>query len=154
MLEGEVLLREVAGDLQSSCGEALAHVECAVAEVAEFVGEFGVVEHDEAVDVVFGIAAGGDVADEVVAEGFDGEFVREGIGIDDVAGGFGDFCAAEAVPEAVDEEARHLCVGEAHGVEHAEPVDAMGGDEDVLADEVDGALGPDGGEVGECRVSS
>ena len=36
----------------------------------------------------------------------------------------------------MDEELRHLLVGEAEGVEHDRPVDAVRGDEDVFADDV------------------
>ena len=36
----------------------------------------------------------------------------------------------------MDEELRHLLVGETEGVKHDRPVDAVGGDEDVLADDV------------------
>ena len=72
------------------------------------------------------------------------EFVR----VDDVTGGLGHFFAAD-IPPAVDQQAGHLGVAKAHGVEHTEPVNAVGGDQDIFADDVHRAAvsGPEGGEI-------
>ena len=147
--EGLGFLVLVVGDPQwSPFGEG----EGAVEQVSEIVGELGVEEHDDAGQVEGAVFPAVDVADEVVAEGVDAEFLGDFRRVDDVSEGLGHllFLASLAfdVPPTVDEEGGHLLIGEAHGVEHAGPVDGVCGDEDVFADDV-GVGGPERVEVGE-----
>ena len=52
---------------KGSCTVALGHIQGSVEEVAEAVGEIGVVALNEAFVAEVGIASGGDVAQEVVS---------------------------------------------------------------------------------------
>ena len=50
-------------------------------------------------------------------------------------------CAAE-VPPAVHEQLRHLVVGKSDRVEHDQPVNAVSGNENVFADDLERVLRP------------
>lgn len=147
LAEGDVFGVIGVGGTDGGVAEALGHVDGPVEEVAEVVCELGVEDHDEAFDVEVAVLAGADVAAEVVAEGFGSELVGEFVGVDDVAEGFRHFIAAD-VPESVDEDGGHVARFEAHGVKHAGPVDGVGGDEDVFADDLE-VGGPQAVELGE-----
>lgn len=147
LAEGGIALVIGVGVTDGGVAKALGHVDGPVEEVAEVVGELGVKKHDEAGEVEVAVLSGADVTAEVVAESFRPELIGEFVGIDDVADGFGHFIAFH-VPESVDEEGGHLLGLEAHGVEHAGPVDGVRGDEDVFSDDLE-IGGPKGVEVGE-----
>ena len=147
LTQGGVSFVSGVGVTDGGVAEALGHVDGPVEEVAEVVREFGVEEHDKAVEVEVAVLAGTDVSAEVVAEGLGAEGISEFVGVDDVAEGLGHFIAFD-IPESVDEEGGHVLRFEAHGVEHAGPVDGVCGDEDVFSDDLE-IGGPELVEVGE-----
>ena len=122
--------------MEDAAGETLAHVQRPVAKIAEFIGQLGVIEHHQAVHVIVRILAGDDVAHQVVADCLHAEFLSQLVGVHDVTGRFGHLRSAEAVPEAVDQQPRHPGVREADGMQHAQPVNAVRWDQDVLADDM------------------
>ena len=135
LAKGEVFRFRGVGGGDRRRASALEKVDGAVEEVAEVVGELGVEEHDEAVEVEIAIAPGANVAAEVVAQGIDTKFVGKFVGIDNVTERLGHFIAFD-VPESVDQEGGHVGCFEAHRVKHTGPVDGVGRDEDVFADDL------------------
>ncbi len=123
------------------------HVEGAVEEVAEAIGELGIVTRTEAVVGPVAIGSDGEFADDVIAEGVETPFIDDGDGIDNVAGGFGEFVAV-FLPPAVGEDL--AWERGAQGVEHDGPVDGVELD-DVLADDME-IGGPEVGAVGGGRT--
>lgn len=130
----------------------LSHVDASVEEVAQASGELFVVGHEDALVVEVGVVASGDVAHEVVAQAVGSELIGEGVWVDDVAEALAHFGAFD-VPPAVDDESGHLFVGETEGVEHGHPVDGVGRNEDVFADDF-GVCGPEVGEAGQSLVAA
>ena len=121
--------------LRRSLAVAAGHAEGSVDEIAEAVAEFRVVTEEESLLAEVGIAPHHGVAHQVVAERRGAVGLGEQRRIDDVAGALTDLLAAQT-PESVHQEMRHRLVGESHRVQHAGPVDAVGRDQDVLADDV------------------
>ena len=109
------------------------HVDRAVEEVAEPVGEFGVVPRAEAVVGPVAIGSDGEFADDVVTEGVEAPLVDDADGVDNVAGGLGELLSV-LLPPAVGEHL--LRERDSGGMEHDGPVDGVELD-DVLADDVD-----------------
>ncbi len=109
------------------------HLERAVDQVAELVAQLRVVARLEALVGELGVLAQDHLAQQVVAQRVGAEFLDIGRGVDERAGvGLADL--ARLQPPAVDEQvARQF---EVQGHEHDGPVDAVGGDEDVLADDL------------------
>ena len=99
--EGDVLLFRGVGGGDGGSASALEEVDGAVEEVSKVVGELGVEDHDEALDIEVAVLAGVDVAAEVVADGVGAELIGELVWVDDVAEGLGHFIAAD-VPESMD----------------------------------------------------
>src|ERR1041384_1826418 len=123
----------------------LEHRERTVDEVAQTVGEFGVVTRLKA--GVGPVAIGADVefTDDVEAEGVEAPFIDDREGIDDVARALADL-GAVLLPPAVDEEL--FGQRQAHRLEHDGPEHRVEL-ENVLADDVQV-----GGPEGELRVWS
>ena len=111
------------------------HVQRAVEQIAERIRQVGIVALDESLLAEIRVVAGGDVAHQIIAQRFGAVFVGEHIGIDDVADALAHLRAAD-VPPAVDEQLRHFFVGKAQRLQHDRPVDAVRGNEDVFADDV------------------
>ena len=128
---------------------AFRHVEGSIQQVAEAVGEFGVVALFQPFVRKIRVAAGRDVAQEVVARGGAAVAVHEFGGIDNVAEALAHFGAGD-VPPAVNEECGHFLVSEAERVEHDEPVNAVRRSKDVFSDDMHG--GPAGFEERQVRA--
>ena len=114
---------------------AARHAEGPVHEIAESVTELCIVTEQETLLAEVGVAPHHGVAHQVVAERRGSVGPGQRGGIDHVAGALADLLPAQA-PEPVHQEMRHGRVGKAHRVQHAGPVDAVGGNQDVLADHV------------------
>ena len=147
--------RELVGGCRDDAVAVLVeHVDGAVEEVAEAVGELGVVAGLEALVGPVAVGADGELAQDVVAEGVEAPVADDGDGIDDVAGGLGEFLPV-LLPPAVGEDLEGE--REAGRVQHDGPIDGVEFD-DVLADDVDvggpegeGRLGHGGGRGGEAE---
>ena len=152
MAESRVFGVVIVTDNEEATAVFLSHVDAPVEEVAQASGELFVVGHEDALVVEVGVVASGDVTHEVVAQAVGSEFIGEGVWVDDVAEALAHFCAFD-VPPAVDDESGHLFVGETKSVEHGHPVDGVGRNEDVFADDF-GVCGPEVGEVGQSLVAA
>ena len=122
---------------KGSCTVALGHIQGAVEEVAEAVGEIGVVALNQPFVAEVGIASGGDVAQEVVSESCTTILLRESGGVHDIAEALAHLRAGD-IPPSMNEEGGDLFVGESQRMEHDRPVDAVWGNEDVFSDHVNG----------------
>ena len=72
---------------------------------------------------------------QIIADRVGTVFLDEHKWIDDVADALAHFCAAE-IPPAVDEQLRHLIVRKSDRVQHDQPVNAVRGNENVFADDL------------------
>lgn len=112
---------------------SLEHGKGTLDEIAEAVGEFGVVPGLE--PGVGPVAVGADIEfpNDIVAEGIDAPFIDDGDRIDDVAGRFAHALAVFLPPAMREDLARER---ESHRLEHDRPENGVEFD-DVLADHMD-----------------
>ena len=122
---------------QQAGAVAFGHTESAVQQVAKAVGQFRVVALLEALDAEIGVASSRDVAEKVIPQRGLSIAAHEDIGIDNIPETLAHLSAGN-VPPTVNEQRGHLGIGEAEGVEHDHPVNAVRRDEDVLADDLQG----------------
>ena len=80
-----------------------------------------------------GVFTGGNVAHQIIPKRVGAVFIGKHKWINDVADALTHLCAAE-IPPAVNEQLGHLIIRESDGVQHDEPVDAVGRNKDVFAD--------------------
>ena len=124
---------------------ALEHRERAVDEIAQAVGEFGVVTRLETGVGPVAVRADVEFAQNVKTKGVQAPFVDDRNGVNDVAGALADFRAV-LLPPAVDENLFRQ--RQAHRLEHDRPEDGVKF-QNVLADDVDV-----GGPQRQLRVES
>ena len=110
----------------------LDHRERAAGEIAEAVGEFGVVAVDERVVTEAAILPEDDFAEQEIAQGFDAHHLADGLGAHDVAARLAHLVVFEKQPAVGEDLLRQRQVG---GHQEGGPEDGVEA-EDFLADEM------------------
>ena len=109
------------------------HADRAIDQIAQVVGQIGIVTRLEPFLVEIGILAGGDVAHQVVTQSVRAVAVGQGIGINHIARALAHLGTAE-IPPSVNEQLRHDL--DSGRLQHDRPVDAVSRDENVFADDM------------------
>ena len=128
------------------CPAAVAarHADRAINQIAEVVGQVGIVARLETLFVEVGVLTCRDVTHEVIAQSFRAVAVGQRIGIDHIARAFAHLGATE-VPPAMNQELRHDL--KARRLEHDRPVNSVRRNQNIFADDLHVA-GPEFREIG------